>query len=281
MSLLVGLVMGTGLLVILSSLRPRGLQVALTSYGVSPLGRISLTNRAVKLASNHVAPDPADLAVLERTSESFALERLVCLALGAAIPVVTGLLMAWSGVAIPTLLIIASIPVAGSVGGYLPVITIRRSAKIARRNFRTSFSAYLDLVSIMLAGGAGAETALLAAARVGSGRTFSMILNCLDVARSTQRSAWVVLAEEGERLGVVELPELASTIQLSGEQGARMTASLVAKARAMRTRQMSEIEASANSATERMGLPMVLMFLGFLVLLGYPAMHLIGQGFSN
>jgi hypothetical protein len=29
-----------------------------------------------------------------------------------------------------------------------------------------------------------------------------------------------------------------------------------------------------------MGLPMVLMFVAFLVLLGYPAMHLISQGFG-
>jgi Flp pilus assembly protein TadB len=235
----------------------------------------------VKLASSRIAPESSELAVLERTPESFALERLVCLAIGAMIPLVTGLLMTWSGVGIPLALALAGVPLAGLAGAYLPVITIRRSATIARRNFRSSLSAYLDLVSIMLAGGAGAETALVAAARVGSGRTFSVISDCLDIARSTRRSAWSVLADEGERLGIVELPELASTIQLSGEQGARMTASLVAKARAMRTRQMAEIEASANSATERMGLPMVSMFMGFLVLLGYPAMHLIGQGFSS
>jgi hypothetical protein len=29
-----------------------------------------------------------------------------------------------------------------------------------------------------------------------------------------------------------------------------------------------------------MGLPMVMLFLGFLVLLGYPAMHMIGAGFG-
>jgi hypothetical protein len=41
---------------------------------------------------------------------------------------------------------------------------------------------------------------------------------------------------------------------------------------------MATIEAEANAATERMGLPTVLMFLGFMVLLGYPAMEQILAG---
>ena len=94
-------------------------------------------------------------------------------------------------------------------------------------------------------------------------------------------SPWDALAAEGTRIGIDELPELAATIKLGGEQGARMTASLIAKANSMRSKQMSDIEARANSATERMGLPMVMLFLGFLVLLGFPAMHMIGAGFSG
>lgn len=280
MSLVIGLILGVGILLTASALRPRGLAVAISSYSMKPGVRISSGDRIVRLASKFFAPAISDLAVLDRTMESFALERLVCSALGAMVPILCGLLIGWSGGGIPMSLVVLAVPLTSTGGAYLPLVTTRRSARTARRDFRTSFSAYLDLVSIMLAGGAGAETALIAAARVGSGRTFTVITRCLDVARSTRRSAWEVLAEEGDRLGIVELPELAATIQLSGEQGARMTSSLVAKARSMRSKQMAEIEAAANSSTERMGLPMVLMFMGFLVLLGYPAMHLIGQGFS-
>jgi hypothetical protein len=49
----------------------------------------------------------------------------------------------------------------------------------------------------------------------------------------------------------------------------------------MRARQLAEIEADANAATERMGLPMVLLFMGFLILLGYPAMQTISAGFGS
>lgn len=281
MSVLTGLVLAGGVLLVLVSVRPRGLQVALTSYGVGTSTRQTSLGRAIHAASAIWAPRPSDLAVIERSLESFALERLVCMAAGSMLPIACSILMRLGGTAIP-LAITALMILGGAVGGlYLPVVTVHRSAIVARREFRTSLSAYLDLVSIMLAGGAGAETALVAAARIGSGRTFAVVSSCLDVARSTRRSVWSVLAEEGERLGIGELPELAATIQLSGEQGARMTTSLVAKARSMRAKQLAEIEATANSSTERMGLPMVAMFMGFLVLLGYPAMHLIGQGFSS
>ena len=49
----------------------------------------------------------------------------------------------------------------------------------------------------------------------------------------------------------------------------------------MRAKQLAEVEADANAATERMGLPMVLLFMGFLVLLGYPAMQMISAGFGS
>jgi hypothetical protein len=49
----------------------------------------------------------------------------------------------------------------------------------------------------------------------------------------------------------------------------------------MRAKQLAEIEADANAATERMGLPMVLLFMVFLILLGYPAMQMISAGFGS
>jgi hypothetical protein len=38
---------------------------------------------------------------------------------------------------------------------------------------------------------------------------------------------------------------------------------------------MGEIEAQAQAATERMGIPMVLLFIAFIALIGYPAVHLV------
>lgn len=281
MSLIVGSLLAVGVLLVLGAVRPRGLAVALSNFGGVAGQPETIARRVLRLASTRFAPAPSDLAVTDRSIESFALERLVCMMVGAGIPIGFGVMTHLGGLKTPMSLTLLMVPIGAVAGAMIPVVTVRQSATLARRDFRSSLSAYLDLVSIMLAGGAGAETALVAAARVGSGRTFTVVTDCLEVARSSRRSLWSVLSEEGDRLGIIELPELASTIQLSGEQGARMTASLTAKARSMRNKQMADIEAAANAATERMGLPMVLMFMGFLVLLGYPAMHLIGQGFSS
>ena len=64
-------------------------------------------------------------------------------------------------------------------------------------------------------------------------------------------------------------------MQLAGVQGARVRLSLAAKAASLRSRQMANIEAEAQSASERMGLPVAAMFLGFLIFLIYPAVQQI------
>lgn len=237
-------------------------------------------DRAINLALHRCRVDPRNLAVCERDARSLAAERLLVAVAGVALPVVVYIVTTMAGTPVPVGPCLLGSVGGGVIGFLLPVWQLRDRARLARRDFRTSLSAYLDLVSILLAGGAGIETALVAAARVGDGPSFASVARCLDVARATRRSPWDVLAEHGERIGVEELPQLASTIRLGGEQGARMTASLVAKAESMRAKQMADVEARANSATERMGLPMVMLFLGFLVLLGYPAMHMIGAGFG-
>jgi hypothetical protein len=86
------------------------------------------------------------------------------------------------------------------------------------------------------------------------------------------------LAALGERFNLTQVVEVAGSVQLAGEHGARIRSSLSAKAESLRHRQMSEIEAAANSSTERMGVPMVLLFLAFIVLIGYPAVTLIVGG---
>lgn len=238
-------------------------------------------DRAIDVTLRRCRTNPADLAVCERDERSLAAERVLLGCVGLALPAFVRVVTTTFGSPLPLSLCLVLSMVGGVTGFQYPAWQLRERARVARRDFRASMSAYLDLVSILLAGGAGIETALVAAARIGDGPSFSAVARCLDVARTARRSPWDVLAEHGTRIGVDELPQLASTIRLGGEQGARMTASLVAKAQSMRAKQMADVEARANSATERMGVPMVLLFLGFLLLLGYPAMNMIGAGFGT
>ena len=276
-ALFLGTVMSTGVILVRRAIRPPSLESELMRFsGVT--GRRRAIDSSV--VSRLLTVDERDLAVTGVSATRHASERITCAAVAGAIPIGMYVVMRLGGIALPPAMILVGCLVGAVLGLQLPRLTLTQRARTARRDFRTSLSSYLDLVSMMLAGGAGIETALVAASRVGDGPTYAFITDALDVARSTRRSPWDVLSDEGRRIGVDELPELASTIKLGGEQGARMTASLVAKATSLRHKQMADIEAAANASTERMGLPMVLMFVAFLVLLGYPAMHLIGQGFG-
>lgn len=222
-----------------------------------------------------------DLEITGRSLAALTTERLLVGSAGLVLPIVILVLTSIGGVPLsPSPLLFVAI-ICAVLGYHVPLFQLRNRARLARRRFRTSLSAYLDLVAIMLAGGAGIETALFAAGRIGDGPAFLRIGEALEVSRTSRLSPWDSLAELGRLLGVPELPEMAATVRLGGEQGARMTASLVAKASALRAKQMAEVEAEANAATEKMGLPMVMLFLGFLILLGYPAMYLIEVGFQS
>lgn len=280
--ILLGASLGGGLVVMRRGLRPVPIAERLARYGImTARGSESLWQRAIELVRRHARLDDTDIALCATSAESVATLRLVCALAGAGVPLGVWIATSLAGAGVPVHAAAAMAIVAAALGFQYPAGRTRTTARLRRRRFRTSLSAYLDLVSIMLAGGAGIETALHAAAAVGDGPTFAAISEALDLARATRRSPWDTLAEVGTRFGVDELPELAATVRLGGEQGARMTASLVAKASALRARELADVEARANEATERMGLPMVLLFIGFLVLLGYPAMHLITSGFEG
>ena len=173
-------------------------------------------------------------------------------------------------------LLAAVFTVVGAFAGLtMPVLMLRARAKSRRRTFVHAFSAYLDLVNVLLAGGAGIETALVAAADAGDGWAFETLRASLDRARLTRRSPWSELRALGARWGLNEVVEVAGSMNLSGDHGARIRSSLAARADSMRARQVAEIEALAQSATERMGVPMMLLFVGFMVLLGYPALQTV------
>lgn len=241
----------------------------------------SLMTASVRWCAERSGVATEDLDITGRSLPALTSERLLVGSAGFVLPIAILVVTGVGGVSLSPFPVLASAILGGFLGYQVPLWQLKSRAAMARRRFRTSLSAYLDLVAIMLAGGAGIETALFAAGQIGDGPAFLRIGEALEVSRTSRRSPWDTLADLGRRLAITELPELAATVRLGGEQGARMTASLVAKASALRAKQMAEVEAEANAATEKMGLPMVMLFLGFLILLGYPAMYMIEVGFQG
>lgn len=161
---------------------------------------------------------------------------------------------------------------AGSGGVVLPVHRARTKARRLRGEFDLAISVLLDLMNIQTAGGSGIETALLSAASLGDGWCFRWIRECLAGAQASRRSYWDALVELGEETGCQSLVEIAHSARMAGEHGARIRQTLASKSSSLRARNLARIEFEAQQRTEQMGLPMVVLFVSFLVFVGYPAL---------
>ncbi len=220
----------------------------------------------------------ADLEIMNRVVASMVIRKLVCSLCSVATVVGTLTLFGEIEIEFPMAGSISAAVLGAVVGFVLPDQLLRSSANTRRRNFLHAFSSYLDLTNVLLAGGAGTETALVAAADAGDGWAFDEIRRALIRARSGRRSPWSELASLGKRFNLPEVIEVAGSVQLAGEHGARIRLSLTAKADSLRYRQMGDIEAQAQAATERMGIPMVVLFISFIALIGYPAVTTVVGG---
>lgn len=217
----------------------------------------------------------SDCEILRISPDSFATMLLTWLVGGLAVSVAVPFSAHAIGVR-PPLVLALVIVTCGPIGGVAMFLErVTKNAERARRTFSYALSSYLDLASVLLAGGAGSETALIAAAATGDSWSFRMIRDTLETARAGRTPSWRAFGDLGRRLGVVDLERLAGSMQLSGEHGAKVRVSLATQADALRSRQIGEIEADAQAATERMGVPTVLLFVGFIALLGYPALDLV------
>lgn len=213
-----------------------------------------------------------DLQVTGRSVEELCASKLLTGAGLAVVPLAFAALLSMVGLGIGPL-IPAWMTITFGIGGFiLPDARLRAEAAERRRSFRHAVGAYLTQVSINLAGGAAPEEALHRALRVSRGWAFARIDAALAHARLVGQAPWVALGQLGQLLGVSELGELAASLDLAGSEGAKVRESLTAKAAALRRHETAEAEVEAAAATERMVFPIVLLALGFVLFVMYPAL---------
>jgi len=181
----------------------------------------------------------------------------------------------------PCSLGLAAIAVAFAVplAALASVTSVFRRAEERRRHFRVVIASFVDLVVLSLAGGVGIDGALFAAAQVTPDWAARRMSRALLTARDSGIAPWTALAAVGAELGVTELVELSTTVQLAGTEGARIRQALTARGASLRRHEQAEAESAANAMTERLFLPGALLLLGFLVFIGFPAVHRILGGF--
>ena len=213
----------------------------------------------------------ADLAVLDRRWENFLATKVLLagagLFFGPLLFAVVLLLGFGRSPVIPVWLAL----LCAAVFFVLPDLEVRRDATDKRRDLRRVIGAYLDLVSMSLAGGRGLPEALMAAAEVSDGWATQRIRNALSDARITGVSQWQALGRLGEELGVEELKDLSASLALVADDGAKVRESLASRAETMRHRELAEIEGSAGEKSQSMLVAQLLLCAGFLVFLIFPA----------
>jgi Flp pilus assembly protein TadB len=240
--------------------------------GASGFGRIeSAARHVVESLGYDARRHDQELELVGRSTERHAFDKLLGAIAGLLIPNLAATALLVLGIPVP-IGVIAVLSLATAAAGFLmPDLFLRDEAVKRRRAFRHALSSYLDLVNVLLAGGAGIETALHAAADAGDGWGYQTIRAELRRARLTGQSPWDAFGQLGARFGINEMAELAASVSLAGSHGARIRSSLAAKADTLRGHQVAETEAAAEAATERMTVPVAVLLFGFLVFIAYPA----------
>lgn len=292
-ALLTGVGIALGLMAIAAGLVPRRARLEdalafLTRPGTAPLVALDaggwaarLGRPAATLLASLGLPGQAlrrDLAILSRPAERLLAEQAAAALIGLLLAPATAALLAAGGITIGWQLPALGAVLLAAAGFAAPALAVRQEAAARRASTRHALAAFLDLVVIAIAGGAGVEAALTYASAIGQGPAFAALRQALETARLTRQPPWQTLGHLGTELGVTELTELAGSLTLAGTEGARVRASLAAKSDAMRSRQLANAEADAQAATERMSLPLVVLFAGFLILIGYPAIIHVIEG---
>ncbi|MEM9200610.1 MAG: type II secretion system F family protein [Actinomycetota bacterium] len=218
------------------------------------------------------------LRVLDKPLAKHATEKLLAaLALGGiSTLLVTALVL--GGIGVDPLLSVVIVSVLIVAGWMYPDLPLDDAVAARQRAFRYALSSYLDLVTIILAGGGGIETALRGAAAAGDGWAFVEIRNALRRSDLTGRNPWELFEELGVTLGLTELRELAASIELAGGEGARVRTSLTAKSDSLRSAQAAELEQIAQRSSERMILPVSIMVLGLSMFVFYGAINAVSGG---
>jgi tight adherence protein C len=175
------------------------------------------------------------------------------------------------GVPVPGEVPLAVAAVLGTLGFFLPDLMLRGEAARRRREFRRTVGIFLDLVSMNLAGGRGLPEALLAAATVSDHWSMIRIRQALANARLFGLTPWQSLGNLGEELGVEELRDLSGALALAADDGAKIRASLSARAATLRRKELADVEGEAGERSQSMLVAQLLLCTAFLVFLGYPA----------
>lgn len=213
----------------------------------------------------------ADLAVLGRGTGEFLATKVVAAVLLLLLAPVCWALLRLFGVPLPGGVPLTLAVVLGALGYLVPDLALRADAERRRRDFRRTVGVFSDLVAMNLAGGRGLPEALLSSASVSDYWALVRLRQALADARLLGRSPWEALSDLGRELAVAELTDLGGTLALAADDGAKIRASLGARAATLRRRDMADVEGEAGEKSQSMLVAQLLLCTAFMAFLAFPA----------
>jgi len=219
----------------------------------------------------------SDLSVLGRSLERHLVTSLLLGLLGFGAPLLITALGALAGRPTGSLPLLACL-VLGAAMAALPTVRLRSQAAQARRDFRHVVGSFLDLVSMSLGAGRGVPEALDAASTLSDDPAMARIRDALAAARLRGETPWAAMGRLGTTLRIDELRDLSAALALVAEDGAKIRESLSARATSMRRRELADAEGRAGENSESMLVAQLVIAIGFIVFLVYPALSGIMGG---
>ncbi len=143
-------------------------------------------------------------------------------------------------------------------------------AAAARIQVRRALSSYADLIALERNAGAGASEAMESAAAAAPNWVFHRLHSTLVQARLAGQAPWDALSQLAARIDTPELADLAGVMRLAGEESTAVSTTLKARAASLRNALAEDAHAQANSAMQKMMLPLAAMALIYLILLALP-----------
>ncbi len=212
----------------------------------------------------------ADLGIVGQSREMFLARTAGGALLGFVLP--AAVLVPWGLFGLVSPGVPVWVMLIGSViGSVVPYFKLRGEADERRRAFRHMVSAFLDLVAMNLAGGRGVPEALQAASNISDSWGLVRIRDTLEAAKLQGVTPWAALGALGDEVDVDELRDLAASLALVAEDGAKVRDSLTARASSMRHRELADAEGRAAARSQSMLVAQLLLCVGFLLFLVYPA----------
>jgi tight adherence protein C len=217
--------------------------------------------------------DPVRIRLAGLTTEAHVTRMMLAAAIGFVAPLAAAGLLRGAGIAPLGVSVPLALAMLGAILGPAVVhLRVLERAGDITIDLRHQLSAYLDVVTMLLAANTGYEGALEQAAHAGDGRLFRELRRRQRESAAAGRSLVDALDLVGADLGMVELRQVAATAALSAAEGAPVARTLAAKCATVRTTLATDQEAEARLRTSRLTGPLVGMALIFMALVIYPAL---------